>query len=81
MNKKVFIFKMITELEIGKLKQLTEKVDVRYIFISRTVFLFLFDSLEDFLQPEDIEVIKQNSSRYINLTNRVIAPLHRRKVI
>ena len=36
--------------------------------------------LDHILTEEEIEIIKQNSTRYENLQNRVIVPLHRKKV-
>ena len=72
---------MITELEIGKLKALTQKVDVRWVINPDFLNINSFSRLEDFLQDDEIEIIKQNSSQYENLTNRVIVPLHNRMVI
>ena len=71
---------MITEVEIGKLKTLVQKLEIRYRSVKRNIFIRVF-SLEDFLQDEDIEVIKENSTQYENLRNRVIVPLHRKKVL
>ena len=71
---------MITEVEIGKLKTLVQKLEIRYRSVKRNIFIPVF-SLEDFLQDEDIEVIKENSTQYENLRNRVIVPLHRKKVL
>ena len=70
---------MITEVEIGKLKTLVQKLEIRYRSVKRNIFIRVF-SLEDFLQDEDIEVIKENSTQYENLRNRVIVPLHKKKV-
>ena len=70
---------MITEVEIGKLKTLVQKLEIRYYSVKRKIFIPEF-SLEDFLQDEDIEVIKENSTQYENLRNRVIVPLHKKKV-
>ena len=70
---------MITEVEIGKLKTLVQKLEIRYRSVKRNIFIPVF-SLEDFLQDEDIEVIKENSTQYENLRNRVIVPLHKKKV-
>lgn len=37
--------------------------------------------LENFLTKEEIDVIKQNSTRYVNLRNQVFVPQHNRKVM
>ena len=37
--------------------------------------------LENFLTKDEIDVIKQNSTRYVNLKNHVFVPQHNRKVI
>ena len=36
--------------------------------------------LENFLTEEEIDIIKQNSTRYVNLRNQVFVPQHNRKV-
>ena len=36
--------------------------------------------LENFMTKEEIDVIKQNSTRYVNLKNQVFVPQHDRKV-
>ena len=41
------------------------------------MFLIFF-SLDDFLSDKELDVIKQEKSRYENLRNRVIVPLHKR---
>ena len=40
----------------------------------------IINSLEDFLSTEQIEVIKEDGTRYSNLYNRVLDPKSRRKV-
>ena len=37
--------------------------------------------LENFLTKQEIDVIKQNSTRYVNLKNQVFVPQHNRKVM
>ena len=37
--------------------------------------------LEHFMTKEEIDVIKQNSTRYVNLKNQVFVPQHDRKVL
>ena len=42
---------------------------------------FLSDpTLDDFLSEKEIEVIKENSTRYSNLKNGLIVPKHNAKV-
>ena len=36
--------------------------------------------LEHFMTKEEIDIIKQNSTRYVNLKNQVFVPQHDRKV-
>ena len=37
--------------------------------------------LEDILEPDEIEVIKENSTRYNNLVDGIFVPQHQRKVM
>merc|ERR1712062_250982 len=55
---------MFTEMEITKLRALVGKITTR---------------LDDFLTDKELDVIKQENSRYDNLKNRVIYPMHKRK--
>ena len=38
-------------------------------------------ALEDFLSEKEIDVIKENATRYANLRNGLIVPKHNAKVI
>ena len=46
---------------------------------SKNEFIFIFSSIDDFLTDKELDVIKQENSRYDNLKNRVIYPMHKRK--
>ena len=46
---------------------------------SKNEFIFIFSRLDDFLTDKELDVIKQENSRYDNLKNRVIYPMHKRK--
>ena len=61
----IYLFQMITEIEIGKLEALVKEYPAK---------------LEDFVFDEEIEKIKENPTRYQNLYTRVIRSLHKRRV-
>ena len=50
-----------------------ELTDLRSTVISNTV-------LEDFLTAYEIDIIKENSTRYKNLTNGLLIPNHNQRV-
>ena len=73
---------MFNELELQRLKSLYERVsifqpwtDKKHVakwVLSKTLSKTL--RLEDFLEPEEINAIKERSNQYLNLGNRLFVP-------